>query len=555
MLARARAWLAADPDPETRAELAALLDAGDAAGLAERFAHGVGFGTAGLRAPLGAGPARMNRLVVRRAAAGLARWLLASRPGAADRGVAVGWDARRRSDAFAAELAAVLAAAGVRVHLLPRALPTPVLAFAVRHLGAAAGCMVTASHNPPTDNGLKVYLGDGAQVAPPDEGALAAAIDAVGWDEPIGPVPPGDPLVAPVGDEVVAAYLAAVAALPLVPGHRRVRVVLTPLHGVGGDVAAAAFRLAGFPPVHPVPAQWEPDGSFPTVAVPNPEEPATFGAALAEADRVGADLVLALDPDADRLGAAVPDPGGGWRVLRGDELGALLGDHVLRHTSGADRMVATTFVSSRLLASLAVEAGVHYVETLSGFKWIARAGLAHPGLRCVFAYEEALGYLVGDVVRDKDAVSAALVLAEAAAGELARGRSLLDRLDDLATRHGVHATDQLVVALPEPGGAARAAALLERVAAATPGTLGGRAVREVVDLRPGRGELPPANVVAVELDGARVLVRPSGTEPKLKVYLQVVEPVGPDGVAAARARAAAALADLRAGTAGFLGVR
>jgi phosphomannomutase len=526
LLARARAWLAEDPDPDTRAELARLIE-GDDAAVAERFAGRLEFGTAGLRGALGAGPLRMNRAVVRRTTAGLASYL-------ATRGqtgpVVVGYDARHKSDVFAEDVAAVITGAGLSALVLPRPLPTPVLAFAVRQLQACAGVMVTASHNPRADNGYKVYLGDGAQIVSPADAEISAAIDAVG---PLAGVALADGWQR-LGDEVVEAYLDAVIGLSLVP-DREVRVAYTPLHGVGRDVLLAAFARAGFPVPTVVAEQAAPDPDFPTLAFPNPEEPGATELLLATAARAGADIALANDPDADRLAVAVEG-----RLLTGDELGVLLADHILRHTSG-DRLVATTIVSSSLLGKLARAHGVAYAETLTGFKWIVRAADAYPGHRFVFGYEEALGYVVGDVVRDKDGISAALAVAELAAAENAAGRTLLDRLDELAMEHGVHATEQVSIRVTDLPTIAEVMADLR---GRPPSAVGGSAVIEVVDLlRDGR--LPAADVLVYPLEsGGRVVVRPSGTEPKLKAYLEAVVPVAEGRLADARARAGEQLAAL-----------
>jgi phosphomannomutase len=522
---RALAWMAEDPDPDTRTELRALIDADEIDALGERFSGRLAFGTAGLRAPLGAGPTRMNRLVVRQTAAGLCRHL-----GAAPT-VVVGYDARHRSDAFAADTARVVAAAGGRAWVLPRPLPTPVLAFAVRHLGVDAGVMVTASHNPPEDNGYKVYLGDGAQLLPPADGEIAALID----EAATAPVPladEDDEAIVWLGDDVVSAYRRSVLSLALVPDARDAAIVYTALHGVGRDLVIEVLDEAGFPPPIQVTEQVEPDPDFPTVAFPNPEEPGALDQSLEAAERAEADVVLANDPDADRLGVAVPGPGG-WAPLTGNEIGALLGDHVLRNTTGADRLVVTTVVSSRLLGRMAAAHGVAYAETLTGFKWIARASLDRPDLRLVFGYEEALGYLIGDVVLDKDGISAALVFAELVADLKAQGRTVHDRLDDLARDYGLHATDQLSLRLDGPGGTARIAVIMELLRTDPPAELAGHSVEQVTDLLEGN-DLPPTDAVVLDLaDDARVVVRPSGTEPKLKAYLEVVLP-DPDREAARR---------------------
>jgi phosphomannomutase len=524
--AAAEAWLAEDPDPATRAELRALLDAGDLAAVAERFAGPLEFGTAGLRGPLRAGPSGMNRVVVLRAAAGIAAYL---RSAGATGPVVVGYDARHRSADFARDSAAVFAGAGFETRLLPRPLPTPVLAYAVRRFGAAAGVMVTASHNPPEDNGYKVYLGDGAQLVPPADREIEAAIAAVG---PLATVPRSD-RYAVLDDAVLDGYLAAVAELPRTP-HRRLRVAYTALHGVGAAVVQAALRQAGFADPHLVAEQAVPDPAFPTVAFPNPEEPGAMDHALALAARVGADLVIANDPDADRCAVGLPNEGpSGWRMLRGDEVGVLLADHLIRTGAGTGTF-ATTIVSSSLLAALCAARGVPYAETLTGFKWIVRAA---DDLR--YGYEEALGYAVEPtLVRDKDGISAAVLVADLAAALRAEGRTLLDRLDELAAEFGVYATDQVSVRVDDLG---LIAGLMRRLRADPPATLLGRPVSAVDDL------LPDADVLRLRADRCRVVVRPSGTEPKLKAYLEVVEPVTePDRpVPMARAVAGAALAELR----------
>ena len=525
--AAAEAWLAEDPDPATRAELAALLDADDEAAVADRFAGRLAFGTAGLRGEMRAGPNGMTSAVVRRAAAGLAAHLTGT---GASGPVLVGYDARHRSADFARDSAAVLAGAGLDARLLPRPLPTPVLAYAVRALRAAAGVMVTASHNPPRDNGYKVYLADGAQIVPPADAAIEAAIAAVG---PLRTVPLSE-AYAVLGESIVDGYVTAVAALA--PGtHRELRMVYTAMHGVGAEVVRRVLAAAGFTAPAEVPDQVEPDPDFPTVAFPNPEEPGAMDRALALAAGVGADIVIANDPDADRCAVGMPDPAagpGGWRMLRGDEVGVLLGDALMR--AGTPGTYAATIVSSAQLGALCAARGVPYGETLTGFKWIVRAAgdLA-------YGYEEALGYAVAPgLVRDKDGISAALLVADLAAMLRAEGRTLADRLDDLAREVGVHVTDQVSVRADDP---ALIADAMRRLRAAPPAALLGRPVTTVDDL------LPDADVLRIRAGGVRVVVRPSGTEPKLKAYLEVVVP--PDRATPleiARAAAATDLAALRA---------
>ncbi|MDA8289897.1 MAG: phospho-sugar mutase [Actinomycetota bacterium] len=540
--AKVEAWMAEDPDPATRAELAALVAVGDRAELEARFAQPLRFGTAGLRAALGAGPARMNRAVVRATTAGLARWLLGQGPLAA-RGLVVGRDARHQSARFAADTAEVAAAAGVPVHQLDEALPTPITAFAVRHLTTAAGVMITASHNPASDNGYKVYVADGAQVIPPADAEIAAAAGAPRPSElPRAPIHTVD------REALLAAYRAATLALLDASGERQVRTVYTPMHGVGGAIVPELLARCGFPPVIPVRAQLAPDPDFPTVAFPNPEEPGALDLALGTARREGAQLVLANDPDADRLAVAVPDRQGGWRALSGDELGILLAEHVLAHTSGSDRLVATTIVSSSMLGALAAEAGVRYAQTLTGFKWIARAASTLAGSRLVFGYEEALGYAVNpSVVADKDGMSAALVVCEMAAEAVARGEGLLERLDRLAARLGVHLTGQSSLRLEGRDGPGQIAAVMAAWRNTPPDSLAGHAVSAVDDLAAGAGGLPPTDGVRVRLgDAARVVLRPSGTEPKVKAYLEVVTPPpGAAGLDHARREAGELLCKLR----------
>jgi phosphomannomutase len=529
---RARAWAAEDPDPTTRAELEALLDQGDSAELIDRFDGTLEFGTAGLRGELGAGPNRMNRVVVIRAAAGLAAYLEEQGTGR-DSSVVIGYDARHNSDVFARDTAEVMTGAGLRALVLPRPLPTPLLAFAIRELGCVAGVMVTASHNPPRDNGYKVYLGDGSQIVPPADARIAAHVDAVG---PLVEVPRSNGWTV-LGDSVVDAYLDTVAGLAG-DGPRDLRLAYTPLHGVGATSVVQVLETAGFDAPYVVSEQEQPDADFPTVAFPNPEEPGAMDLAMALASERGVDLVVANDPDADRCAAAVPDVHG-WRTLRGDEVGALLAHHLL--TGGHTGTYACSIVSSSLLAKMAGAAGQPFAETLTGFKWISKVD----GL--VFGYEEALGYCVDpEHVKDKDGISALLLLCELAAAEKAQGRTLVDVLDDLALAHGLHATDQVSVRVTD---LAQIAAAMTRLRAAPPTSLGGLAVERVDDLSRGAGGLPPTDGLRYHLaDQGRVIVRPSGTEPKLKCYLEVVVPVDPDaGVDAARISAAARLDALRDG--------
>jgi phosphomannomutase len=541
-LSRARAWLAEDPDPQTRAELAALLDAGTPRAADEiegRFAGTLQFGTAGLRGELGAGPMRMNRSVVIRAAAGLAAYLISR--GNGDGLVVVGYDARHKSYDFAVDTAAVMTGAGLRAAVLPGPLPTPVLAFAIRHLGAVAGVMVTASHNPPRDNGYKVYLGDGSQIVPPADARIAERIAAVGA---LADVPRAQDGWDVLGDEVVEEYLTRAAAVVTDGGPRDLAVTYTPLHGVGHEVLAAAFVRAGFPQPQVVAEQAAPDPDFPTVAFPNPEEPGAMDLAFAHARAAGSDIVIANDPDADRCAVAVPDAAveGGWRMLRGDEVGALLAAYLVGR--GATGTLAASIVSSSLLSRMASAAGLPYEDTLTGFKWIARVE------DLVYGYEEALGYCVDPAaVRDKDGISAALAVAELAAGLKARGRRLTDLLDEIAVEHGLHATGQLSVRVADLSLIGDAMARLRE---RPPATLAGLPVASAEDLTHGTATLPPTDGLRYHLSGndavsaARVIVRPSGTEPKLKCYLEVVVPTASlQALPAARGTAAETLDALK----------
>ncbi|WP_448626961.1 phospho-sugar mutase [Geodermatophilus sp. URMC 64] len=537
LLDLARDWADDDPHEGDRAEIAALIQAENVEELARRFAGPLTFGTAGLRGPLRAGPAGMNAAVVTRAAAGLGAYL--AQEGSAGGGVVVGYDGRRRSDEFARITAEVLAGAGFAVQVLPKALPTPVLSFAVRHLGCVAGVMVTASHNPPDDNGYKVYLGDGRQLVPTADARIEAAIAAVGAAKD---VPRSDDWHT-LGDEVEADYVAAVVAAlepDRVPGRGSLTMAYTAMHGVGADTTRAVFAAAGLPEPVSVPEQDRPDPAFPTVAFPNPEEPGATDLLRALAERIHADVAIAEDPDADRC-AVVCD----GRQLTGDEVGGLLADWLLRR--GLRGTYASSLVSGSLLHALAEAHDVPSAETPTGFKWIMRAGSDEAPL--VFGYEEALGYAVTpSVARDKDGISAALAVALLAAELKADGRTLLDRLDELAREHGLFATGQLSVRVED---LSLIAGAMARLRARPPATLLGRPV-EFADLLT---EEPAVDAVRLLGDGVRVIVRPSGTEPKLKAYLETVVPVHDDaGVIAARGRGEEELEQLRAEMAAALGL-
>jgi phosphomannomutase len=637
--------MADDPDPVDRAELAALLDrasptgedsqagaadeaegaaqdlielaaAGDAeeaaSQLDDRFAGRLGFRAAGLRGPIGAGPNRMNRAVVRATTGAVAGWLRASATPAATTGpadsgpardgptangpassapsgdgpagavsplsVVIGCDARHRSDEFASEAAQVLAAAGVRAHLLPRPCPRPLVAFAVRWLAASAGIMITAGRDPRTDNGYTLFAGDGALVT----GPAAAEIDGrIGRLGPLRDIPVAaldGPGITRLGGEVADAYLSAItsearpagAAVPdeMADGPGKapdLAVVYTPMHGVAGSLLLQAVQRAGLPRPHVVTAQRQPDPDFPTAAFPNPEEPVTLVLALADAKALDADLVLANDPDGDRLAVAVPEPetrrkirnvpgtslpeDGRWRVLSGDQVGALLGDYLLTRAgaaaAGRGPLVAASIASSTLLSKIAARAGAQYAETPCGFEWIARAADQVPGATFRFGYEEAIGYAVGDVVRDKDGIGAAVAFLRLATDAARAGRSVLDLYDDLEREHGVHLTSRLSVRVPVAG------RVMRRLRAAPPASLAGRPVGPMTDYRltrpgaGGPGGPPASDVLSFPVGGDRVVIRPSGTEPRVNAYLEIVEQVQPGGLIAARLAAQRRLTPLR----------
>ena len=529
ILDAARAWWAQDPDGVTRDELAALIEAaegGDAAASADlddRFGARLEFGTAGLRGRLGAGSNRMNRVLVSQAAAGFAAYLREKAGPGAVPTVVVGYDGRRNSDVFAADSAAIFAGAGLRAVLLPRLLPTPVLAFAVRHLDAAAGVMVTASHNPPDDNGYKVYLGgddQGSQIVAPADAEIAAHIERVAASIAVPDIPRADYEIA--DEAVVAAYVAATATVAPAPaGAAGMNWVYTAMHGVGYETLSAILELAGYPLPVVVEEQIEPDGRFPTVAFPNPEEPGAMDLSFATARAAGAEFILANDPDADRLAVAIPDPtaDGGWRRLTGNETGLLLGWRAAQRatSSGATSdgaSLACSLVSSPGLEAVAAHYGLDFHATLTGFKWISRA----PGI--VFGFEEALGYLVNpDTVRDKDGISAAVAMLGMIAEAREEGRTLADVLAQFAETFGFFQSGQVSLRVEDTAIIGRIMAALR---ADPPTSIGAVAVERIDDLLAGVEGYPPGDVLRLWLaDGSRVIVRPSGTEPKLKAYLDV----------------------------------
>ncbi|MFE5672405.1 phospho-sugar mutase [Agromyces sp. NPDC056523] len=557
-MALAEAWIAQDPDPETRDELTALVEgarSGDAAAvsdLADRFDGRLEFGTAGLRGEIAAGPNRMNRVLVSQGAAGLAAYVLERATDGTAPSVVVGYDGRRNSQAFAHDVAEVMAGAGVRAILLPRLLPTPVLAFAVRHLDTSAGVMITASHNPPDDNGMKVYLGGddaGSQIVAPADAEIAAHISRVAEGTTVPELPRGSFETAP--ESVVDAYVAETAAI-VGPPPAQPRVVYTAMHGVGWETMRRVLETAGFDAPALVSAQIEPDGRFPTVAFPNPEEPGAMDLSFEAARAAGADLVIANDPDADRLAIAIPDASAdaGYRRLTGNEVGLLLGWLVAERVAGPDAAatagadgaargtLACSIVSSPGLGAVARAYGLDFASTLTGFKWISRA----PGL--VFGFEEALGYLVNPAtLRDKDGISAGVAFLSLAAGAAADGRTVADLLDEFVERFGSFASSQVSIRVTD---LSRIADVMARLRAQPPTEVGGVGVERIDDLARGVDGLPPSDVLRILLDGgARVMVRPSGTEPKLKVYIDAAATEGT--VAERRAAASDMVARLEAG--------
>jgi phosphomannomutase len=529
-------WIAHDPDPVTAAELAAC----DRAELTARFGRPLTFGTAGLRGPVRGGPDAMNLAVVLRASWAVARML--ARRGLAGSTVIVGRDARRGSAQFAVATAEVLAAEGFSVTLLPSPAPTPVLAFAVRHTGAAAGIQITASHNPPADNGYKVYLDGGIQIVSPTDREIESAIATAPFADEIA-----RETVEPADAGLVEQYIERAARLRR-SSSGPIRVALTPLHGVGGVVATETLHRAGLSDVHTVAGQFAPDPDFPTVSFPNPEEPGATDALLSLAAETDADIAVALDPDADRCAVGVPTPVG-WRMLSGDETGWLLGNYILSHIDPGDRttsVVASTVVSSRMLSAIAAHWGAQHVETLTGFKWLARADADLPGSTLVYAYEEAIGHCVDpSAVRDKDGISAAVLICDLVAALKDSHRSVLDALDDLARRFGVH----VGAAVSRPvRDAYEAAELMRRLRASPPMQLG-QFTSTTTDLSQSAVNRTDALIfTGGDADTwTRVTVRPSGTEPKVKFYIEVRCPVAED-LAATRDRATALRDELAAAT-------
>ncbi|VXC43661.1 phospho-sugar mutase [Plantibacter sp. T3] len=553
LLATAEAWLAQDPDDETRAELAGLVErarVSDDVAVAElhdRFDTRLQFGTAGLRGRIEAGSNRMNRVLVSQAAAGLAAYLIEQAPAGVTPSVVIGYDGRKNSAVFASDTAELMAGAGVRAILLPRLLPTPVLAFAVRFFDASAGVMVTASHNPPADNGYKVYLGGehhGSQIVSPADAAIAAHIGRIAETALVQDLPRNDGFEI-AGEDVVDAYVAETAAVAPAPAGGQLRVVYTAMHGVGWETTRRVLETAGYPAPELVTEQIDPDPTFRTVSFPNPEEPGALDLSFATARAVGADIIIANDPDADRLAIAIPDDAApsGFRRLTGNEVGLLLGWRAAQAASAAldgdaapEGTLACSIVSSPALRIVAEAHGLEFRETLTGFKWISRT----PGM--IFGFEEALGYLVNPgTVRDKDGISAAVAFLGLATASAQAGESVAGLLDRFADTFGSFGSDQISIRYAE---LSRIGEVMSGLRALPPTELAGARVTRIDDLADGFEALPPSDVLRVWLDdGTRVMIRPSGTEPKLKVYVDVQSA---DGDAAERAATVTArLAALR----------
>jgi phosphomannomutase len=512
LIAEVQAWIADDPDPVTAGQLRQWLDTNNEPELRASFNGFLQFGTAGLRGPIRPGPSGMNRAVVGRAASGIVAYMKERKLTS----VVIGRDARYGSEDYTFETAEIMSGAGMTVYVLPRPLPTPVLAFATNDLACDVGIMVTASHNPPEDNGYKVYLGGtvdgieyrGSQIVSPTDLSIAQKIDEV---TSLKAQPRGKNWTV-LGEEVIEKYIARTASLATKPGN--LRIVYTAMHGVGTETIQRVFHKAGFPSPILVDAQAAPDPDFPTVAFPNPEEPGAIDLALETAKSFDAHLVIANDPDADRCAAAVNDPKAGWRMLRGDELGAIFGESIARTRSSG--IFANSIVSSSILKKIAAHYGLEFKETLTGFKWLAKI----KGL--TFGYEEALGYAVDAItVNDKDGISAAITLAQIATDLAEEGKTVLDLLDEVWARHGYHATEQISIRL---GDLSKVGVILGGLRGNPPKEIAGRTVNAIDDLAAPTDGLPPTDGLRIWLDGGvRIIIRPSGTEAKMKCYIEVIE--------------------------------
>lgn len=513
LIARARAWQSQDPDAETKAELEALILAGDEQGLADRFSQRLSFGTAGLRGELGAGPNRMNRVLVAQAAVGIARYLKANFD---DPSCVIGFDARKNSDVFAKDSAEILVGLGVRAYLYESIVATPMVAFAVREMGCSAGIMVTASHNPPADNGYKVFDFTGSQIIPPMDALIAAEIGKFADNELVSSLVRSNDYSA-VPESISVNYLQGVSGLMNRHSDRKsLKIVYSAMHGVGAEFIEKIFDIAGMDPLIPVASQHKPDGTFPTVAFPNPEEPGAMDQSMETAKANEADLVLANDPDADRLCVAYRDSTGNYIQLSGDELGLLLAEELAGRAKreGVSGTLACSIVSSSAIEKVAKHYGLEFTQTLTGFKWVGRV----PNL--VFGYEEALGYCVDSKrVKDKDGLSAALVVADIATTLAASGYTIGDQLEKLGARDGYFATDQISIRVKDLSIIEN---LMKKLRSNRTQELDGQEV-QFTDFMGGWGNLPGTDAIQLDLaDGRRVIVRPSGTEPKLKCYLLAV---------------------------------
>ena len=512
LIAEVEAWIADDPDPVTAAQLRQWLDTNNEVELRASFNGFLQFGTAGLRGPIRPGPSGMNRAVVGRAAAGIVAYMKERKLTS----VVIGRDARYGSEDYTFETAEIMSGAGMTVYVLPRPLPTPVLAFATNELACDVGIMVTASHNPPQDNGYKVYLGGtvdgieyrGSQIVSPTDVSIAQKIDSI---KSLKAQPRGKEWTV-LGEDVIEKYIARTASLATQPGN--LRIVYTAMHGVGTETIQRVFHKAGFPSPILVDAQAAPDPDFPTVAFPNPEEPGAIDLALETAKSFDAHLVIANDPDADRCAAAVNDPAVGWRMLRGDELGAIFGESIARKTKNG--ILANSIVSSSILKKIAGHYNLEFKETLTGFKWLAKI----KGL--TFGYEEALGYAVDAItVNDKDGISAAITLAQIATDLAAEGKTVLDLLDEVWARHGFHATEQISIRLSD---LSKVGVILGGLRNNPPKEIAGRSVSSIDDLAAPTDGLPPTDGLRIWLDGGvRIIIRPSGTEAKMKCYIEAIE--------------------------------